>query len=305
MYCSLICTSCWKLPIQGLGRNIHRPAVNNRRIAKLSMSKVVEKACDHIVNVDVRSKPRLDAYLSTIFKDFSRSFFGNLCEKGKVEVNKIKQSKSYKVLSGDHISFMIEMQGISTIEAENIPLDIIHEDDDIIAINKANGMVVHPAVGSPNGTFVNALLFHLGEKKAAELIKGNEEVLNMHSEDEFFDLPETPEAASAVPWTLRPGIVHRLDKGTTGVLIAGKHPVAVERLSSIFAHREIEKTYIAICVGHPGDTTISKHIGRSLKNRQMMTIYNGAPGKLAVSHTKTIGFDGKLSVVLVRIETGR
>jgi 23S rRNA pseudouridine1911/1915/1917 synthase len=96
-----------------------------------------------------------------------------------------------------------------------------------------------------------------------------------------------------------------LDKGTSGVLIAAKHNEAVAKLSLLFAARKVKKIYLAICVGHPGDATIVEPIGRSLKNRQMMTVYDGPPGKLAISHVKTIAFDGKLSACLVRIETGR
>jgi 23S rRNA pseudouridine1911/1915/1917 synthase len=160
-------------------------------------------------------------------------------------------------------------------------------------------MVVHPAPGSPNGTFVNALLYHLGEKATG--------LLNTSSiafdEDEDIDLPETPEAATSSPVFLRPGIVHRLDKGTTGVLLAGKYPAAVEQLSKLFAARKVTKTYLAICVGHPGDTTINERIGRSLRNRQIMCV--SLDGREAITHTRVIGFDGKLSVVLIRIETGR
>jgi 23S rRNA pseudouridine1911/1915/1917 synthase len=105
--------------------------------------------------------------------------------------------------------------------------------------------------------------------------------------------------------SLRPGIVHRLDKGTSGVLLAGKHSEAVAKLSKIFALRNIKKTYLAVCVGHHGETTMVDSIGRSQKNRQLMTVYDGPPGKPAITHVRTVLFNGKLSVALVRIETGR
>jgi 23S rRNA pseudouridine1911/1915/1917 synthase len=159
--------------------------------------------------------------------------------------------------------------------------------------------------------------------------------------DMDLDLPETPEAANASPTFLRPGIVHRLDKGTSGVLIAGrvwsfmisylderyqyyslltfdrhryhicltiiigKSAGAVANLSKLFALREVRKVYLAVCVGHPGETTIVNPIGRSPKNRQLMCAYEGPPGKPAISHVRTLFFDGKMSVCLVRIETGR
>jgi len=147
-------------------------------------------------------------------------------------------------------------------------------------------------------------------------------------DDLDFDLPETPDAAKATPPSLRPGIVHRLgiifikntlydaqyhqhkyilnlDKGTTGVLIAGKTKEAVAKMCALFAQRKVKKTYLAICVGHPGETTIVEPIGRSKKNRQIMTVYDGPPGKSAITHLRTVSFDGKISAVLARIETGR
>jgi 23S rRNA pseudouridine1911/1915/1917 synthase len=256
---------------------------------------------------EVEAKTRLDVYLSNVYKQHSRSFFGNLCDSGLIHVNKKTQPKSYKVARGDRIVFNVEEQKASEVQPENIPLSILYEDEHMIAVNKPNGMVVHPAVGSPNGTFVNALLYHIGDQ-AAQLLKTSPAPASADPEDEdesMLDLPETPEAAKASPVSLRPGIVHRLDKGTTGVLLAGKHPTAVEKLSKTFANRDITKIYLAVCVGHPGDSTIAEPIGRGHKNRQIMVVYDGPPGKPAVTHTRTICFDGKLSVVLVRIETGR
>ena len=271
------------------------------------------------VPTDLAEKLRIDVYLSTIVKGRSRSFLGELCEKGLVTVNGKQVSKSYKVCNGDVLSFEIEEKAISKLVPENIPLNVLFEDDDIIAVNKPQGMVVHPAPGSPNGTFVNALLYHLGPAAADRLLEGanragvkEEDEEDDYGENEFLrdslslDLPETPEAAVATHTSLRPGVVHRLDKGTSGVLLAGKRSETVAMLSALFAARKVSKVYLAICVGHPGDATITGAIGRSQKNRQMMTVYPGPPlGKPAVSHVKTLAFDGKLSVALVRIETGR
>jgi len=94
-------------------------------------------------------------------------------------------------------------------------------------------------------------------------------------------------------------------QGTTGVLLAAKHPEAVTKLSALFAKRDIRKVYLAVCVGHPGDTTIVEPIGRCRKNRQLMTVYDGPPGKPALTHVRTLAFDGKISAALLRIETGR
>ena len=121
-------------------------------------------------------------------------------------------------------------------------------------------------------------------------------------------MPATPEAVNAVSLKLRPGVVHRLDKGTSGVLLAGKHSEAVSRLSQLFANREVRKTYLTICIGHPGETTINTDIARHLKNRQLMTVIQSQDerrGKHAITHVRTLAFNGKLSAALVRIETGR
>eukprot|EP01031_Cornospumella_fuschlensis_P030561 gene30561-36934_t len=275
---------------------------------------------EHVVQT-VDEKTRLDVFLSSIYKDHSRSFFASLCDKDSVVVNNKPQPKSYKVSKGDKILFNFEEKATTSVEPENIPLDILYEDEHMIAVNKPNGMVVHPAVGSPNGTFVNALLYHIGEQAAAALKTtppavpslpidpspdSPSEYSDYDSDDEsLLDLVETVEPTPYSAMSLRPGIVHRLDKGTTGVLLAAKHPVMVDKLSHLFASRKIVKTYLAICVGHPGDATIAENIGRGSKNRQIMCIYDGPPGKPAVTHTRTLCFDGQLSVVLVRIETGR
>lgn len=298
-------------------------------------------------------KLRLDVFLSSVFSDkHSRSFLGDLCEKGSVRVNNITvKSKSHRLNGGDRVcvDLQINENDFTSVAPENIPLDIIYEDEHIIAVNKPYGMVVHPAPGSPNNTFVNALLHHLGPNASTILIDsthqkpGNigsadesdkfsmhahgdvmnsedfEDDLSIDEEVEEFnsrdnkssmggmnvDLPETPEAAKASPPSLRPGIVHRLDKGTSGVLLAGKHPEAVAKLSELFARRKIRKIYLAVAIGHPGETTIVEPIGRSVKNRQLMTVYDGPPGKPAITHVRTLAFDGKLSAALVRIETGR
>lgn len=223
------------------------------------------------------SKQRLDVYLSTAFEQYSRSFLSGLCDQGRVTVNGKIEGKSYKMRKADNVHVDIEVKvDKSVVNPEYIPLDILYEDEHIIAINKPNGMVVHPAPGSPNGTFVNALLYHLGSD-AQKLVDAaklpftdlHDEDSNGLDEDLDFDLPETPEAAKASPQYLRPGIVHRLDKGTSGVLLAAKHPEAVTKLCALFAQRNIRKTYLAVCVGHPGETTIVDPIGRCRKNRQV------------------------------------
>lgn len=257
-----------------------------------------------VVVPEISRKSRLDVFVTKAFPTYTRSFIANLCETGSITVNNKAQSKHFKVNTGDSVSFDIEDSEISDIEPEYIPIDIIHEDDSIIAVNKPVGMVVHPAVGSPNGTFANALLYHLGSNASKLLLKEDQRSLEPELNDDgsLVAMAETEHLGASY---LRPGIVHRLDKGTSGVLIAGKTPQAVSSLSQLFASRQIRKVYLAVCIGHPGDTTIARPIGRSAKNRQQMCTFDGPPGKLAVTHVRTLCFDGKLSVCLLRIETGR
>lgn len=258
-------------------------------------------------------KQRLDVYLSSQFPEYSRTYLGEMCTTENVLVNGKVQDKNYKLKMNDSINIKLIEKVLSSVEPENIPLEVLYEDDDIIVVNKHVGMVVHPAPGSPNGTFVNALLHHLGESsnrlfenvRDDSPVSPNEDELDFDDIEIYSDLPDTNVLTREKVKSLRPGIVHRLDKGTSGVLIAGKHSDAVSKLSKMFASRLVRKVYLTITVGHPGDTTLFDPIGRDTKNRQLMTTYDGPPGKIAISHIRTLGFDGKLAVALVRIETGR
>ena len=202
---------------------------------------------DFVAGNELTQKERLDVYLAGEIKQHSRSFLSDLCEKGRVTVNGKQQTKNYKVTKGDKVVVDIDVKvDTSTVTPEYIPLDILYEDDHIIAVNKPNGMVVHPAVGSPNGTFVNALLYHLGDAAQSLLdittssAIENEDDDDVETDGDSVDLPETPEAAVASPQRLRPGIVHRLDKGTSGVLLAAKHPEAVTKLSGTHIDRHYQ-----------------------------------------------------------------
>jgi 23S rRNA pseudouridine1911/1915/1917 synthase len=247
---------------------------------------------------------RLDSFLSQKCPQFSRSRIGAMCERGLVKVNDKIRSKAFKVSKGDNISVVFEDLPLPNVNPENISLDVVYEDAYLLAVNKANGMVVHPSAGTPNGTFVNALLHYYLQKNVSysDLVGANNPSVgnNYHEEDD-----ESIMGATEIPLSLRPGIVHRLDKGTTGVLLAGKSFEAVEKLSLLFADRKIYKYYLAICIGHPGNKTISQPIGRSRKNRQLMCGVAEPEGKMAVTHTRTLAFNGKLSLVLVKIDTGR
>eukprot|EP00903_Cladosiphon_okamuranus_P018821 g17312.t1 len=232
----------------------------------------------------------------------SRSYFGGLCQLGMVLVGGKKAKKSVKVEEGQEVEVRFVISPELSLEGEDIPLDILYEDDEIIAVSKPAGMVVHPAPGSWNGTFVNALVFHL-ENSAVE---GTGEVaVDGVAENKFPSMPDGEHNPS-----LRPGIVHRLDKGTTGVLLAAKNPSMQAKLAELFAQRRISKSYLAVCVGNPGNAaTIDVPIGRHPRDRQRMvavpTIQPNIRARRALSVVTTVAFDGKLSVAEVSIETGR
>ncbi len=175
-------------------------------------------------------------------------------------------------MSGDEVEIHFAALPQSDLLPENIPLDILYEDQDILVINKPVGMVVHPAPGHWTGTFVNALLHHCKSWQGTE--------------------------------TLRPGIVHRLDKETSGVLVAAKTPLAHQRLIEAFSQRKVKKEYLVICVGNPGTKEIDAPIGRHPVHRKMMTVVEEG-GRVAISRCQTIATDGKLSIVRIQPETGR
>ncbi len=214
---------------------------------------------------------RLDRLLVQSFPNHSRTYFQYLIGSGLVLVNGSPVKKRETVDVGDEIEVCFELTPELSLEAENIPLDILYEDDYLIAINKPAGMVVHPAPGHPNGTFVNALLYHCKT------------------------LPATS--------NLRPGIVHRLDKDTSGVLIAAKTTECHQKLVEIFSSRSAIKHYIAICLGNPGDRTISEPIRRHPTRRQEMHV--DPAGKPATSICRTLKTEGDLSWVDIQLITGR
>ena len=226
-----------------------------------------------IVVSEEESGLRLDKLLFQRFQDFSRTYFQTLIEKGSVLVNGEPVKKREKPSVGDEVEICFELQEGLSLEAEDIPLDILFEDEHILAINKPAGMVVHPAPGHPKSTFVNALLFHCQGIKEA----GTDPI--------------------------RPGIVHRLDKDTSGVLLAAKTSSAHRALVSMFGQRAIHKTYIAIAVGTPQDGRLSAAIKRHPIKRQEMCV--DKEGKEAISDIKVLKKTESLSFVEIGLITGR
>ncbi len=216
---------------------------------------------------------RLDKVLAHYFKtSHSRTYFQYLIEEGLVLLNGEIVKKRTKVQSGDEVEIHFAATPEIKLTPENIPLDVLFEDDFIIVINKPVGMVVHPAPGNWSGTFVNGLLFHCNS-------------LETKSD------------------CIRPGIVHRLDKETSGVLVAAKTLEVQQKLVELFALREVYKEYYAVCIGSPPNREVNEPIGRHPVNRKAMAVIeNGRP---SVSIFETLKNHGKLSLVKVILKTGR
>lgn len=222
---------------------------------------------------------RVDQFLTEIFPlKQSRTYFQFLIEQGAVLVNGLAVKKRRLLTGGDEVSVRLIPSPELTLEAEDIPLDIVYEDEELLAINKPAGMVVHPAAGNWSGTFVNALLHHC--KKGALTLEG------VGSDAK------------------RPGIIHRLDKDTTGVLLAAKTAQAHRQLCEQFAARCVYKEYLAVCVGLPPPSGIIElPLARHPVHRQSMAVREG--GKEAVTHYEVISKNGELSLVKIILKTGR
>lgn len=221
------------------------------------------------------SDERLDTYLSDELEEVSRSFIQNLIKTGYVDVNGHKKKQSYIVKDGDRILVNIPASEEKTIEPENIPLDIIYEDEDLLVINKPKDMVVHPAPGHYSGTLVNGLLYHIDN-------------------------------LSSINGVIRPGIVHRLDKDTSGLLLIAKNDQAHELLADQLKTRQMHREYIALVHGNIKEESgiINKPIGRNPKDRKKMTvIYTNS--KEAITNYWVLSRFGQYTLVRAQLETGR
>ena len=229
-----------------------------------------------IINEEMKST-RIDLVLSLQLQEVSRSFVQKLLEKGAVTVNgKVCDSKKYKVNQGDEIEITIPEPEELKVEAENIPLDIVYEDDDLLVVNKPRGMVVHPAVGNENGTLVNAVMYHCGDR------------------------------LSSINGVIRPGIVHRIDKDTSGLLVIAKNDVAHESLSKQLAEHTITRRYEALVFNNFNEDsgTVDEPIGRDPNNRlrQAVTRQNS---KHAITHWRVLERFGRYTHIEAKLETGR
>ena len=220
---------------------------------------------------------RIDLVLSLLLSETSRSFIQKLIEGGSMTINgQVCTSKKYKVSEGDVVEINIPEPQKPAIEAENIPLDIVYEDDDVLVVNKPRGMVVHPAVGNYSGTLVNALMFHCED------------------------------SLSSINGVIRPGIVHRIDKDTSGLLMVAKNNKAHESLSRQLAEHTITRKYRALVYNNfnEDEGTVDAPIGRDPKNRlRQAVIYENS--KRAVTHWRVMERFGKYTLVEAELETGR
>ena len=218
---------------------------------------------------------RLDAYISKKVEDISRVKVQRLIEEENILVNEKKVKASYKINIGDKIEIFEEEIKESEIKGEDIPLEIIYEDTDIIVVNKPKGLVVHPANGNPDGTLVNAII---------SICK---------------------DSLSGIGGTIRPGIVHRIDKDTSGILVIAKNDKAHINLSEQIKDHKVEKTYIALVRGvlKENEATIRMPIARSKTDRKKMAVR--ADGKNAVTYFKVLERFEDTTLLEINIETGR
>lgn len=215
---------------------------------------------------------RIDKLLAARFPNYSRTYFQNLIDNGCVLLNGELVKKRVVPEEGDEIEVCFQATPAASLQPEDIPLDILYEDEYLLAINKPAGLVVHPAPGHWSGTFVNALLHH-----CKDIAPGDDH--------------------------LRPGIVHRLDKDTTGILIAAKTLPAHQKLIELFSERRMEKLYLAVCHGRPQSAIINLPIGRHPVHRKEMAVL--PDGREAITEIQVAAFNDKTSLVLAKPRTGR
>ena len=229
---------------------------------------------EYIVSQEEKGK-RLDTYIPSVDTDITRTSAQRLIEDGNILVNGKNAKVSYKIQENDKISVEIPKPKQIELKAQNIPIEIIYEDSDIIVVNKPKGMVVHPANGNPDGTLVNAIM---------AICK---------------------DSLSGIGGEIRPGIVHRIDKDTSGLLIVAKNDNAHVKMSEQIKNHEVKKTYIALVRGvfKENEATIDMPIGRSPSDRKKMAVNKN--GKNAITHIKVLKRFDKYTLLRVSIETGR
>jgi 23S rRNA pseudouridine1911/1915/1917 synthase len=229
-----------------------------------------------------QSMLRVDKFLFNRLVNTSRNRIQAAIEAGSVLVNKKIVKSSYKVKPGDIVTVVLAHPPREIeLYADNIPLDVVYEDDDLFIINKQPGLVVHPAYGHYRGTLVNALVYRM-----------------------YPELVDKPIAADSV----RPGLVHRIDKNTSGIIVIAKHEQALSNLAKQFFDRTTDRLYVALVWGDVKDEegTIIGNVGRSLADRKVMAVFpDGDMGKHAVTHYKVLERFGYVTLIQCKLETGR
>ncbi len=219
---------------------------------------------------------RLDRFLQRKVTDVSRSRLQDLIREGHITLNAASAKPSAILKLGDAIALSIPDAVPVEVKAQDIPISVLHEDADIIVIDKSSGLVVHPAAGNPDGTLVNALLHHCDD-------------------------------LSGIGGEMRPGIVHRLDKETSGCMVVAKHDLAHTRLAEQFSERRISKFYLAVVAGIPKvkGALIQNKIGRHPVDRKRMSVLHDGAGKDAVTEWRLLATHAGCALILCRLLTGR
>ena len=234
----------------------------------------------HRITCDPKQSPiRIDKFLMNRIENATRTKIQAAAEAGNILVNSKAIKSNYKVKPFDVITIVLAHPPRDReIKPENIPLDIVFEDEEVVVVNKTAGMVVHPGYGNYSGTLVNALMYHF------------QHLPLFNSEN------------------MRPGLVHRLDKDTTGIMVMAKNEIALSKLAKQFFDRTTKRTYNAIVWGDfaEDEGTIEGNVGRNLKDRKMMHVFpDGDMGKHAVTHYKVLERFGYVTLVECKLETGR
>jgi len=219
---------------------------------------------------------RLDAFVAGHLRDISRTRIQRAIEDGDVLVNEHTAKSSYRVRAGDHIEIDLPEPPPVELQPEPIPLNIVYEDDELIVVDKPAGLVVHPGAGQKAGTLANALVYHFNE-------------------------------LSGRSGRIRPGIVHRIDKETSGLLVVAKNDLTHEKLSEQFRNREVFKLYIALVYGRLSERQgeIEARLGRSPRNRTRMAVLGGGAGRTAHTLFEVAERYTEFTLLKVQIKTGR
>lgn len=219
---------------------------------------------------------RIDSWLSVNLEDYSRTYIQKLCQDGNIHVNGSQAKSNHKLKDGDTVVVSVPDAELLNVLAEDIPLDIVYEDEHIIVINKPKGMVVHPAAGNYTGTLVNALMKHCGD------------------------------SLSDINGVIRPGIVHRIDKDTSGLLVVAKSNQAHENLSEKLKTHDVRREYIALVEGiiYENSGRVDAPIGRHPVDRKKMSV-NIKNGRAAITHFKVVERYTTASYLELKLETGR